>query len=187
MCDNFSSVDVCDCINSDCDLANSDTLASKALADTSWDLVFSTILFSNDLAVASCDLTASSWILTNWDSISCMLELGRDWLLCLVPRATSSSSSWSIKLKDCEAIWKNYYYTKTNEINALYHYANLNSQSHCPIIIVQFKYILPRKDYTARPILYQIKLYSPSSFSLALSLSFLYPSDSIKKTSINSV
>src|SRR6218665_3244949 len=108
MCDNFSSVDVCDCINSDCDLANSDTLASKALADTSWDLVFSTILFSNDLTMASCDLTASSWTFTSWDNISSILELGRDWgvntLLCLVPKATSSSSSWSIKLKDCETI-----------------------------------------------------------------------------------
>src|SRR6218665_3936431 len=50
--------------------------ASAALADTSWDLVFSTILFSNDLAVAFCDLTASSWILTNRDNISSILELG---------------------------------------------------------------------------------------------------------------
>src|SRR6218665_378754 len=105
MCDNLSSVDVC---NSDCDLANSDTLASKALADTSWDLVFSTILISNDLTMTSCDFSASSWTLSNWDNISFILELGRDWcvdtLLRLVPKATSSSSSWSIKLKDCEVI-----------------------------------------------------------------------------------
>src|SRR6218665_4134980 len=90
MCDKLSSVDVCDCINSDCDLANSDPLASKALADTSWDLVFSTILVSNGMAVASCDLIASSWTLTNRDNISSILELGRDrgvgTLLCLVPK-----------------------------------------------------------------------------------------------------
>jgi len=39
----------------------------------------------------------------------------------------------------------NYYYTKTNEINALYNYANLNSQSRCPINILQLKPILPRE------------------------------------------
>src|SRR6218665_3496432 len=40
-----------------------------------------------------------------------------------------------------------YYYTKTNEINALYNYANLNSQSRCPINLLSLKPILPRKDY----------------------------------------
>jgi len=41
----------------------------------------------------------------------------------------------------------NYYYTKTNEINALYNYANLNSPSRGPINVLQLKPILPRKDY----------------------------------------
>src|SRR6218665_3372265 len=127
MWDNLSSVRVC----------NADILVSK-------DLAFSTILFSNDLAVASCDLI-------NWD-ISSILELGRDCgvgpLLCLVSKATNScSSSWPIKLKDCEAIGMNYYYIKTSEINALYNYANLNSQSRCPIDVLSLKPILPRKDY----------------------------------------
>jgi len=40
-----------------------------------------------------------------------------------------------------------YYYTKTNEINALYNYANLNSQSRCPINLLQLRPILLRKDY----------------------------------------
>src|SRR6218665_3851068 len=134
MCDNLSSVPVC----------NADIFVSRALA-------FSMILFSNVLAVASCDLIS-------WDNISSILELGRDWgvgpLLCLVPKATNScSSSWPVTLADCEAIGLNYYYTKTNEINALYNYANLKSQSRCPINILQLKPILQRKDYTTeRPI-----------------------------------
>src|SRR6218665_2970324 len=33
----------------------------------------------------------------------------------------------------------NYYYTKTNEINALYNYATLNSQSRCPIDVLPLK------------------------------------------------
>src|SRR6218665_1977208 len=105
----------------------SDSLVSKVLA-------FFTSLFSNDLATDSCDLIS-------WDNISSILELGRDWgvgpLLCLVPKATNScSSSWPVTLADCEAIGLNYYYTKTNEINALYNYANLKSQSRCPINIL---------------------------------------------------
>jgi len=75
------------------DWANADTLASKDLAEASWDIVFSTILLSNDLAVASCDII-------NWDYISSILELGRDRgvgpLLCLVPKATSSSQGFFV-------------------------------------------------------------------------------------------
>ena len=127
MSDSLSSVDVCDCINPDFDLDNLDILAS------------------NDLLASACDFI-------NWDNISSILQLGRDKgvdpLFCLVSKATSScSSSWPIKLKDCEAIWMNYYYTKTNEINALYTYANSNSQSRCPINVLSLKPILLRKEY----------------------------------------
>src|SRR6218665_655023 len=84
-------------------LASKDLLASACdLVASSWTLILSTILFSNNLAVASCDLI-------NRDNISSILELGRDCgvgtLLCLVSKATSSCSSyWPIKLNDCEAI-----------------------------------------------------------------------------------